>query len=337
MIPIPIVDTFLNQINNLVGMVNDNNQKKLDRQQDLAEFNASLLQNQRQYESSLAENQRQYNTNFDFLKSQAELQQQNYENASQIRAADMQKAGLNPLNLVGGAEGNVPISSTSSVSAPGATSVSSNSNRSSGYHMNPIQFGLLEQAIQMKHDSSERAKDRQSAENIAQINADASKYHSDLSYTADSEANDIARMKAIQENEIKKAQLDEEKYQFSTNLEKEVRMFNANLENSKFLELVRQQGENTRQFRQLTSDNLIQIRNQYQKAISDSMNFAIAVSNLRARLQELEYAKTRDEKDRNLESTKIALDNATKMMSNITNLAGDLCKGFLIGNLSGKR
>ena len=334
---LPFVDTFMNAVTNLVGMGNDNYQKAQDRKQDWAEFQQSLMQNQRQYESSLAENQRQYNTNFDFLKSQADLQQQNYENSSQIRAADMQKAGLNPLNLVGGAEGNIPISSTSSVSAPGATSVNSNSSRSSGYHMNPIQFGLMEQALQMKHDSQERAKDRKSAENIAEINASASKYHSDLGYTAESEANDIARLKAIQENEIRKAQLEENKHQFDESLEKEVTLFNANIQHSSFLELMRQKGENARLTVKLTSDNLLRVKELYQKALSDSMNFAVAVSNLRARLQELEYAKTRDDKDRNLEATKIALDNATKMMSNITNLAGDVCKGFLVGNLSGRR
>lgn len=179
-----LFDDIFNTVANLFMHEDDVNLSK-------NQYKTSLAENQRQYNTSLNEMKRQYETSLAFNQAQANLQQQNweknfsqqqynYENASQIRANDMQKAGLNPLMLVGGAEGSTPVSLGSTVSAPGASGApgaTSVSGRGVAPFNSQISLGLIDRYI----ESKERQKDRQNAKDIAQINADAQKYSADQS------------------------------------------------------------------------------------------------------------------------------------------------------------
>ena len=181
---------FFDDIFNTIANYSSHNK---DREWSKNQFYASLQQNENQYLRSLAEQQRQYNTSLGFNYGQARLQQQNweqnfaqqqynYENASQIRANDMQKAGLNPLMLVGGAEGSTPVSLGPSISAPGASGAPGASSVS-GHGVSPfnssVSLGILDKLIEMK----QRDKDRQNAKEIDDIYADAEKYKADKGYS----------------------------------------------------------------------------------------------------------------------------------------------------------
>lgn len=201
-----IINGFLNYSTAENSRVDANNQ-----------YYTSLRENMRQYNTSLNEMQRQYNTSLAFNQGQSQLQQQNwqkefaqqqsnYENATQIRAADMQKAGLNPLLLAGGAEGSTPMSLGSSVSAPGpsgAPGATSVSGRGYNPFRSQLSLGLIDRYI----ESKERAKDRKSAEEIARINAEAQKYSADQSnesshYGADTSAKTASEYLAFQKIKV---------------------------------------------------------------------------------------------------------------------------------------
>lgn len=294
--------------------------------------------NERQFQES----KNQFLQNYGFNLGQAQLSQSNFENATQIRASDMAKAGLNPLNLVGGAEG-------SNANFMNGSNIGGSASSGSASPLNQINIAqLLAQRSSQIHESRENAKaiksaehiasiQAQSAKDVAQISADASKYGSDLNYTAQSDRNDVERVSAILNKEIKEAELTERKYEFDTDLEKSVNEFNANIKNSTFLEMIRQKGENARTVATLNVSNFKTILSEYNNAIRNHADFAIAVANLRARAQELEFAKDKEQKELAFKYYKSALDASTQQMSNITNLAGDICKGFLVGNLSGRR
>lgn len=117
---------------------------------------------------------RQYNQNFAMEQKAMDLTQSNFENSAQIRTADMAKAGLNPLNYSGSDGASVSFSGGSNVAgSPVSSSVGNNQVNSTG-------AALLMELAKMKFESRERAKDRKSAENIANISANASMYGSDL-------------------------------------------------------------------------------------------------------------------------------------------------------------
>lgn len=195
---------FLDSIFNTI--VNDIEHGR-DRSDANRQYYESLAQNRYQYNKSLSEMQRQYDTSLAYNQSQAQLQQQNweknfaqqqynYENASQIRANDMQKAGLNPLMLVGGAEGSTPVSLGSSISAPGASGApgaTSVSGRGVAPYNSQLSLGILDKFLEM----TEREKDRKNSKEIAEINAGAQKYAADKSnegthYGADQSAKTAA-------------------------------------------------------------------------------------------------------------------------------------------------
>lgn len=131
---------------------------------------------------------RQYNQNYEMEKRAMDLTQSNFENSAQIRTADLSKAGLNPLNY-GGSDG-------ATVSFSGGNNVAGSVNGSSvgNNQVNNVGAALLMELAKMKFESRERVKDRQSAENIANIYANASMYGSDLQ--SDQAAAALAQRKA---------------------------------------------------------------------------------------------------------------------------------------------
>ena len=272
----------------------------------------------------------------------------NYENATQIRSADMQAAGLNPLNLVGGAEGQT-LSSSLSPSASALNSPLPSGRRNSNPQVSGTSTaaGLLDYYFRHKENEA----DRKNAKDIAQIQADAqkdsaasslegTKYSSDLGYSAKSEENDIARLKVVNDKVVRDAELLEKKYEFDTNLEKDVRQFNANVDieyNKLRLGLYETNSANARTLANLSTEQFKAALNAYTNAIRNSVEFALGINRLKLDYDKFLYTQEKDKKELALKNTQIALDNATKQMQSITGLAGDICKSFIIGTLSSGR
>lgn len=315
---------------------NKYNQQVLSMSKDMQEWSKNF--NERQF----AESQRQWQDSFNFNVGAAELAQANFENATQIRANDMSKAGLNPLNLVGGAEGtSANFMSGSSPAGSASASVPS--------PLAPFSVAdLISKFAAMNHDSSENRKNRDSAEkiasiqaksaqNVAQINSEASKYGSDLGYQASSNRVDADRVIALQQKEIRQAELDERKYEYDLDIEKAFRLKKMELDHDRTIELVRQNSENARAIASLNVETFKAASNAFNGALHTSAYFAIGMANLRQAYEELEYAKTRDARDRAQRNFEAMLDSQTKVFSSITGLAGDVCRGFIIGNVAGRR
>lgn len=325
----------------LQGLAEANERKKynnqvLDMSRDMQSWTQNF--NERQF----AESQQQWRDSFNFNVGAANLAQSNFENATQIRAHDMSKAGLNPLNLVGGAEGTT-ANFMSGSSPAGSASASAPS------PLAPFSVAdLISQFAAMNHDSSENRKNRESAEkiasiqakssqNVAEINSEASKYGSDLGYQASSNRVDADRVIALQQKEIRQAELDERKYEFDIDVEKAFRLKKMELEHNGTIELIRQNSENARAIASLNVETFKATVNAFNGILHTSAYFAIGMANLRLSYEELEYAKSRDEKDRALRNFEAMLDSQTKIFSSITGLAGDVCRGFIIGNVAGRR
>lgn len=116
---------------------------------------------------------RQYEKDYAAQMKAMSQQQFNYENAYQIQAADMSKAGLNPL-LAGGANGqSVSFSPSGSVSGSvGSSSVGNN-------QVNSTFASLLASAIQAKTQIEVAEINSETAKETANISAGASNYSAD--------------------------------------------------------------------------------------------------------------------------------------------------------------
>lgn len=342
------LDNALKNVNNAVATYaaakeakerRDYNTQVLEMSKDMQAWSKDF--NERQFSSSLD----QWYKSYAFNVQAANLAQANFENATQIRARDMQQVGLNPLNLVGGAEGT-SANFMSGSSPAGSASASTPS------PVAPLSVAdLFARFASMRHDSIENRKNRESAENVAsiqakaakdvaQINADASKYGSDLGYSSRSEENDIARLKVVNDKVVRDAELLEKKYEFDTNLEKDVRQFNVNVDieyNKLRLGLYETNSANARTIATLSTEQFKAALNSYTNAIRNSMEFALSINRLKLDYDKFLYAQEKDKKEFALKNTQIALDNATKQMQAITGLAGDICKSFVIGTLSNGR
>lgn len=335
------LDNALKNVNNAVATYaavkeskkrDEYNTQVLDMSKDMQAWSKDF--NERQFASSLD----QWNKSYEFNLGAANLAQSNFENATQIRARDMQQVGLNPLNLVGGAEGT-SANFMSGSSPAGSASASAPS------PVAPLSIAdLFARFASMRHDSIENRKNRESAEkvasiqaqtakDVAQISADSSKYGADLGYTANSEANDIARLKVIVDKEARDAELLEKKYEYDTDLQKDIKMFNEKIA----LEGNRIYHEDSRTLATLNSENFRTALGAYNSAIHNSVEFALGINRLRQDWLKFEYAKEYDKKKLALENTKIALDSAARLMESITGLAGDICRSFIIGTLSSGR
>lgn len=336
------LNNALNTFNSTLQAITESNERKkynsqvLAMSKDMQEWTQSF--NERQF----AESQNQWNQSYNFNVAAADLAQSNFQNATQIRARDMQQAGLNPLNLVGGAQGTT-ANFMSGSSPAGSASASTPS------PLAPFSVAdLLSKFAAMNHESSENRKNRKSAEkiasiqarsaqNVAQINSEASRYGTDIGFQASSNRVDADKVIALQQNEIRRAELEERKKEYDWNLEKELRIKKAELDNNALLENMRQRGENARALASLNVETFKAASNAYNQAIHNSAYFAIGMANLRQAYDALEYAKTRDEKDRAQRNFEALLDSQTKVFSSITGLAGDVCRGFIIGNVAGRR
>lgn len=117
-------------------------------------------------QQQFAESVRQYNQNFSAEQQALAQSQYNFENAYQIQARDMAKAGLNPLNAGNASGFQQAFSGGSSVSGnPGSSSVGNTQIQS---QIPALITSLIESKI-----SSDTAKD------VAKISASASKYSAD--------------------------------------------------------------------------------------------------------------------------------------------------------------
>ena len=124
-------------------------------------------------EKQFVEGIRQYEKDYSAQMQAMAQQQYNYENAYQLQAADMQKAGLNPLNA-GGANGqSVSFSPSGNVSGSvGSSSVGNN-------QVNSSFVSLLATAIQSKTALEVAKINSETAKQTASISADASNYSAD--------------------------------------------------------------------------------------------------------------------------------------------------------------
>lgn len=342
------LDNALKNVNNAVATYaavkeakkrDEYNTQVLDMSKDMQAWSKDF--NERQFASSLD----QWDKSYVFNVGAANLAQSNFENATQIRARDMQQVGLNPLNLVGGAEGTT-ANFMSGSSPAGSASASAPS------PVAPLSVAdLFARFASMRHDSIENRKNRESAEkvasiqaqtakDVAQISADSSKYGADLGYTAKSEENDIARLKVVNDKVVRDAELLEKKYEFDTNLEKDVRQFNANVDieyNKLRLGLYETNSANSRTIANLSTEQFKAALSAYTNSIRNSVEFALSINRLKLDYDKFLYTQEQDKKELALKNTQIALDNATKQMQAITGLAGDVCKSFIIGTLSNGR
>ena len=131
---------------------------------------------------------------------QAQFDYQKYinENQYRIQARDQALAGINPIAANSGslqgfsatAGGQAAQSEAPQIDATGALS-------------------MLSQSMQLKHDSYERAKDRKNAKDIAEINAEASKYGSDTSSEASHYSSDVQAAIAAENRKTQKQIADD--------------------------------------------------------------------------------------------------------------------------------
>lgn len=325
---------------------NKYNEQVLDMSKDMQAWTKDF--NERQF----AESQKQWDSSFAFNVGAANLAQGNFENATQIRANDMLKAGLNPLNLVGGAEGST--ANFMSGSSPAGSA-------SSGIPSPLAPFSLADlfsKIMGMRHETSENDKNRRSAEkiasiqansaqNVAQINSEASKYGSnvsagssryatDKSFSASSNRDVTDRTIALWQKEVKDAELSEKKFEFDQNMYKDIKFKEMDYEHQRALELVRQYGDNARVMASLNEETYKSALSAYTNIVRNNMDFALGINRLKLAYDELAYAKTRDDKDRAQRNFQAIMEDTTRQMSNYTNLAGDICKGFLLRNVVGR-
>lgn len=336
------LNSALNEFNSVMLGLAEKNERNKYNQQVLDESKKYNNWAQEFNERQFAESQSQWNKSFNFNVGASNLAQSNFANATQIRAADMLKAGLNPLNLVGGAEGT--SANFMSGSTPAGSASTSNPSPISPNNV----AALLAQRASLYQERKENALARQSAEriakinarsaeNVAQINSEASRYGTDIGFKASSNRVDTDRVIALQQKEIRQAELDEKKYEYDLDLEKAFRLKKMELDHDNTIELVRQKSENARAIASLNVETFKAATNAYNQAIHNSAYFAIGMANLRQAYEALEYAKTRDEKDRAQRNFEALLDSQSKVFSSITGLAGDVCRGFIIGNVAGRR
>lgn len=172
---------------------------------------------------------RQYDQNYEMEKRAMDLTQSNFENSAQIRTADMAKAGLNPLNYSGSDGATVSFSGGNNVSgSPQSSSVGDN-------QVNNVGAALLMELAKMKFESRERAKDRKSAENIANIQSDASRYNAETSANASMYGSDLQSEQAA-------AVLAQRKVEFVHNFGLAVREQNEKERANKIAEQLKQAG-----------------------------------------------------------------------------------------------
>lgn len=161
----------------IYGIYSDlRNQKRADEASDWQKlqdvFNNNFAVNQ------FSEGVRQYDQNYEMEKRAMDLTQSNFENEAQIRTADLQKAGLNPLNY--SSAGGQTVSFSGGNNVAGSSSASSLGTNQVG----TIGAALLMEAAKMKFEQKERAKDRRTQENIAKTAASASMYNADTAANA---------------------------------------------------------------------------------------------------------------------------------------------------------
>lgn len=336
------LNSALNDFNTIVmGLAERNDRNKYNTQVlDLSKDAQAWSQdfNERQFKSSLD----QWNQSFAFNTAAADLAQNNFLNATQIRADDMQKAGLNPLNLVGGAEGSTAnfmsgSQPAGSASSSGASPLSPNSVAELLSHIAEMRFQRRENALNRVSAEKIARMQVESSENVAQISADSSRYGADRSFSASSNRDLSERTISLWNNEIRRAELSERSYEFDKSLEKDLLFKGLDADRERTLELVRQKGENARALASVSADVYKSALSGFNNAIRNHVDFALGVANLRQAYDALEYAKSRDDKDRELKRFQGILDDCTRQLSAFTNLAGDVSRGFLLRNVIGGR
>lgn len=175
----------------------------LDYQKEIDTKNLDLSERQ------FAESQYQYQNNFNQQEYWANVSQQNFENATQIRANDLAKAGLNPL-LASSANGmEVSPSSSSGVSG---SQVSSNAVAPQldlsfltqileGYANRRLERDRLSQEYKLR--SKELENQEKQIENDYELGKEANKNTSDANKIREREVQEFIRNN-IRENEVKK-------------------------------------------------------------------------------------------------------------------------------------
>lgn len=175
----------------------------LDYQKEIDTKNLDLSERQ------FAESQYQYQNNYNQQEYWANVSQQNFENATQIRANDLAKAGLNPL-LASSANGmEVSPSSSSGVSGSQVSSnavapqldLSSLTQILEGYANRRLERDRLAQEYKLR--SKELQNQEKQIENDYELGKEANKNTSDANKIRDKEVEEFIQNN-IRENEVKK-------------------------------------------------------------------------------------------------------------------------------------
>lgn len=157
---------------------------------------------------------KQQQANFD---KQFNYQQYLNENQHQIETKDLTQAGINPIVGAGGQ----------------LNTFNGNANLDSSGQENPIDTTAFTQLAQLKHDSKERAADRENAKEIAKINAQTAKYTADKNAetsTANTQTTTQTQQEIARQQEENKKTLAEAENQLRERMAKADREMKAKLQ-----------------------------------------------------------------------------------------------------------
>lgn len=198
-----------------------------------------------------AQQQKNWQEQFDYQK---------YINENQytIQAKDQAKAGINPIAANGGT-----VNGFSATAGGQAATSEAPQLDTSGL------VGVIQQSAQLKHDSAEREKDRQSAEKIAEINAEASRYSSDTSNEASHYSSDVQAAIAAENRKTQKQIADDNRaaQKAISNLDRQSRERIAGWSNQTQKDIQKAQQEWT------DSDNHREAAKKLQKALEEAYDY----------------------------------------------------------------
>lgn len=256
----------------------DQSVKAFDWSKEMDRAQLQFAQNQ------FTESIRQYEQNYAQAERAVQQSQANYMNEAQIRTNDLMKAGLNPMMYTG--SGAMQLSPVQSTSVAGNFSGASGRGTFSAPQIDLSALSsLFSQLREMKHDASERAKDRAlEREKLAESRRQTNLFAANERYKVDIE--DASRE---QSNFIRQKELDAAISRDLMNAENASKLLNETYRHNKEQEYLTRIG--------LTNE---QKKLVLQQAKQDD-EYRIAVQKLEQEKKALENAKDKADRDRRMQ------------------------------------